>query len=402
MLDTATEGHTETLQPLRLATKSPDVRSFNILRATQSRMLNQGHFCPSELTASLLARQSPYWVTANCYDTRNNLSERAIRNGVLSSCLMTVNDLSPAENKTQIHVFDPACEDVPATLSVEGYVRAIAYRKQEGLVLIASCHSSSSFKSKLFFRDLKSPNIDLGSSVRIGLKRRARVHDITFTNDDTIAVATTACTHVMAVRPESERGTIINTFRTGTADALSVSSTVDGNELAFVTDDGRAQLKDIRAPRNDSVWSAKVCKPICDNTRVNLQVGASGRDIYLACEDGLSAWDIRMNFGLPSRTFDQFEAPTSEWYYSSPLNCIFDLEETASGGLLAATGETGAVHIWDSNRGGNPLHTFYVPEPAQRVQFAAWTGASPCRPGLWIHARNSVYMLRMNGPASAS
>lgn len=406
MLSTGTDEATQAAQSWHSANEPRNRRRQTVLRIIHARMLNQGKFEASDMIASTFGRRVPHVVDSNfeaTIDSTNPASDSILDNGALSSCLLTSQDLSPAEMITSVRVYDCARETLIRTIPAQGFARAIAYRKKQGLVLVASSQSSSYFQCALQLYNFTAPHSNCARSIDIGSERHARVHAVTFTTDDAIAVATNSYTHVMTFRSEATRGTVTQTIVTGKRDAISLSSTPDGTQLVYITDDGHAYLRDIRAPRNDASWNASVCKPICDHTRVNLKVGASGRELYLAAEDGLSAWDFRMDRdGLPNRTFEQFEAPSSEWFYTSPLPCIFDLEEGASGGLLAATNDTGAVRLWDCYRGGNPLYTTYVPHPAQRVQFAAWTNESPCRPGLWVDTGRCVFMFRMHGSRLAS
>lgn len=390
----------ERLQPLSAVSSTLARHRMGIVSVLAQGTVDPRMATRSEMAAGLLMTQPPRLITYDCNndnERNNNVADIDSLKGseLLSSSLMMTEDLSFSDNLTKIHLLDDSSENVSRIFSVHGYARKVTCDKRHGLVLTASSKSSSAFRSKLTVVRLseESRTCDLGTFDSIDWD--ASVHDIAVTDGCTIAIAAKMIIYVMKIRTsDTAMPLIMNAIPTFDIDALSIDFTPDGNQLTYIAEDGRLTLRDLRACGLDSPdWSVQASKSVVDHTRVRVQVSQSRTELYLASEEGLSAWDFRMSRDYePNRVFDGFEAPTSEWYYSSPLDSIFDVEETCSG-LLAATGESGAVQVWDCHQGGPPLAAYKVPQPAQRVQFTSWTNPSVA-PGLWVHGGCDAYMLR--------
>lgn len=370
--------------------------SASLFQVVRHLSLNQPILSKSCISAKLLAQSSP--LPLPLYQHTQTSTQSFSTPACIRSCLVTTEDAGPSLNGTLTCLRRYPSAHTLSSFYLPGYVRTLAYSDNDGLLIAAASPSASSFESTLSIVQMTHGHTFRKSGSVIRLDGSAVVHSLAVTAGDTVAVAYKKKLSVFAVESRRAHMTEIYTVETPNGDALCTKFAPNGSLLAFITEDGYARLVDTRG-RQDCSQSFRVCPPVCDHTRVNVHVSTGSRDLYIATEQGLTAWDLRMCRDVsPNRTFEGLGNPETEWFYHTPHNRIFDVEEGASGGLLAATGQHGDVLLWDCYRGGPPLRSVHVGEPALRVQFASWHSTCNGPPGLWVQGVDNLYTLRTDDP----
>lgn len=173
--------------------------------------------------------------------------------------------------------------------------------------------------------------------------------------------------------------------------------------LLTLTEHGQLHRWDTRASTAKPATTVHACRPLCDNTRADLVIGSVSAHVYVSSDSTphLAAWDLRMPVAdaSPHRSFHGMPDAHAHWLYCSPMRSVLDVQEGASGGLLAAAGPDRVVRLWDCWHGGAALRELPMADAASRVQFAGWdTPSYGAKPGLWVETEGALHVVQVDSP----
>lgn len=166
----------------------------------------------------------------------------------------------------------------------------------------------------------------------------------------------------------------------------------DKNDVVAGTRAGNVFRWDLRLRGNNPVWSVNAASR---NGKVH-DMHVSGRtpEVYISVAgdrtSNLGVWDMRMSGARePQRMFNTW----GRWCDS----VAFDVDESGTGGLLAAGGSDCKVSLWDCKRGGEPVEQIsFGTERPQRVKFQGWDGKGKCgMPGMVVETEIHGYVFEI-------
>lgn len=162
------------------------------------------------------------------------------------------------------------------------------------------------------------------------------------------------------------------------------------NSVLTGTRAGNVFKWDVRMSPGHPVCSFRPSANYCAVT--DMKHGADEQTLYISCmrnkRSNLAKWDMRKCDGKPDPVI------VFRGHSNSHKKLKFDVDETASGGLLLAGGDDSVVRVWSTQTGGPGTACAQFPgEIPKRVKLAGWGRDSDAPPGAWIITNAGNYIM---------